>query len=71
MICFMCACPVVEPDDVEGIARTLEDLFVKWQKGVLKVSDAFGSVAADYSIEKTTGKLHELLEEVSCLKHGR
>jgi glycosyltransferase involved in cell wall biosynthesis len=56
-------CPIAAPDDVDGIARALEDLIAAWHGGRLLVSDAFDAVAAEFDIERTTARLARVLDQ--------
>lgn len=54
-------CPVVGPDDVEGIGRAIEHLVAAWRRGDLQVSGVFDTVASEFSIERTTARFAQVL----------
>lgn len=62
-------CPVVDPDDVVGIARSVLKLFKTWKHDGLCVSRIFRDVASEYTIEQTTKTLNRVLHNlISCTK---
>jgi glycosyltransferase involved in cell wall biosynthesis len=58
-------CPVVSPDDVEGIARILAELVATWRAGKWGLGTTYSSVAAEYDIRNTTRRIDALLHDVS------
>lgn len=62
-------CPVAAPDDIDAIARALEDLVKAWRNGRLEVSSDFDAVAAEYDVTHTTEMLSHVLE--TTLRSGR
>jgi glycosyltransferase involved in cell wall biosynthesis len=54
-------CPVAPPDRVDEVAVSIAGLIREWRSGELSVSSSFDRVAAEYDIERTTARLHEVL----------
>jgi glycosyltransferase involved in cell wall biosynthesis len=54
-------CPVAAPDDLDGIARAVEELLGQWRAGRLRVSAGFGAVAERYEIRRVTERLDAIL----------
>lgn len=54
-------CPVVAPDDVTGIAKTIFELFQLWQKNSLRVHEEFDWIAAEYENDKISIILDSVL----------
>jgi len=61
-------CPVVAPDDVEGIARVMEQSIEDWRQGRLRVFERFDDVAREYDVAHTTQALAEVLDQ--CVTGG-
>jgi len=54
-------CPIAPPDDEAAIAATVQGLLHRAAAGTLCVSEAFDSVAEEFDIRRTTGRLHQIL----------
>ncbi len=61
-------CAVAAPDDVPGIAAALERLVSCWRAGVLRVSDSFDRVSAEFDVTHTARLLHDVL--LRAFAHG-
>jgi glycosyltransferase involved in cell wall biosynthesis len=55
--------PVVDPLDVEGIARMLSEAIDRWQRGALTVSTTHDATAWTYNIQETSRAFSALLDD--------
>jgi glycosyltransferase involved in cell wall biosynthesis len=53
--------PTAPPDDADAIARAIEDLIDRWERGVLCVAPTHDRVAAEYDIRRTARLLDDVL----------
>jgi hypothetical protein len=58
-------CPVVAPEDIQGIAAAITDLLGFWRAGKLGVSERFAAVARGYEVTETTRVLDAVLRRFS------
>ena len=49
------------PDDVDGIARAIEELLKQWREGSVHVGSQFTSVAAEFDIRRVAAQFSGLL----------
>ncbi len=56
-------CLVSSPDDIDGIARAIENVLSAWRSGRLCLSPEFSKVAREYDIRNTTRLLDDVISE--------
>ena len=54
-------CSTAAPDDVDGIARAIEELLKQWREGSVRVGSQFASVAAEFDIRRVAAQFSGLL----------
>lgn len=62
-------CPIVDPNDIQGISKIISELIDQFNNGSLQISSAFVKNIAEYDIRNQTNKLNTIFLE--CIKSSR
>ena len=63
-------CPVVAPDDVDGIARAIDSLLQRHRDGALAVDNRFVEVAAEFDIRRVASQFNGVLTRAFDVIHA-
>jgi|GEM_PF-254386 len=55
-------CPVLSPDDGDGLLATLKDMHAHWRGGTLGISEAYRRIRFDFTPEQTTRAFAAVLD---------